>query len=98
MTKCAHRLTFPDLRPPAAAGRARLKGKGPRRGIGAALPVQHLQGLQVQGLQRHPPLAAAGAGVAAGLVSTVLFIGFLLGLPSGESVYSLSTMVRSQAA
>lgn len=64
----------------------------------AARWVQHLQGLQVQGLQRHPPLAGAGAGVAACLVSTVVFMGFLLGLPSGESVYNLSTVVRSQAA
>ena len=67
--------------------------KGPRRGIGAALSFQHLQGLQVQGLQRHSPLA----GAAAGLVSTVGFMGVLLGLPSGESVYNPSTMVRSQA-
>jgi hypothetical protein len=49
--------------------------------------------LQVQGLQRQLPFV----GVAAGLDSTVLFTGFLLDLPSGESLYSLCTVVRSQA-
>lgn len=74
-------------------GRRNGKEKG-RTVSGAAPPGQHLQGLQVQGLQRHSPFA----GAAAGLVSTVLFIVVLLCLPSGESAITLRTMVRSQAA
>ena len=70
-----------------------LKDRARLGGAGAVLSFQHLQGLQVQGLQRHSPFA----GVAAGVVSMVGFMGVLLGLPSGESVYSLRTMVRSQA-
>jgi hypothetical protein len=62
---------------------------GGRRGPARQQP----QFLQVQGLQRQPPLLQVQAGFA----FSVFVMVSLLVLPGGESLSTLRTLVRSQA-
>ncbi|MDB5691943.1 MAG: hypothetical protein JWO81_1006 [Alphaproteobacteria bacterium] len=64
----------------------------------AARSVQQPQFLQVQGLQRQPPVLQVQAGLAFSVFVMVVLPVLPCGvLPCGESASTLRTVVRSQA-